>query len=218
MILRKALRLTITVIFCFVSFFAVAAHADNLADEAELQFKLGAESYQKGDFTGALEHFLASNRLVPNRNVVFNIARTYEELHAAPDAYRYYVDALVGETRDDQKRRIEDALKRVAPQVAVLKVTTDPPGAAVYLDRRDLGARGNTPANLGLSAGRHKVIVRARRLRIRRARQRRSRSRPRTKYFVQPRRDFGNGARRRRRRRDGENRRRRQRGARDNSL
>lgn len=135
------------------------ALADNLADEAELQFKLGAESYQHGDFTGALEHFLASNRLVPNRNVLFNIARTYEELHNAPDAYRYYVDALGGETRADQKQRIEDALRRVAPQVAVLKVTTDPPGATVYLDRRDLGARASTPANLGLSAGRHKVIV-----------------------------------------------------------
>ena len=105
----------------FASLVFDRALADNLADEAELQFKLGAESYQKGDFTGALEHFLASNRLVPNRNVVFNIARTYEELHNAPDAYRYYVDALAGETRDDQKRRIDDALKRVAPQVAVSK-------------------------------------------------------------------------------------------------
>src|SRR5215470_3063777 len=119
------------------------ARADGVADEADLQFTIGAEAYQKGDFTGALEHFLASNRLVPNRNVVFNIARTYEELKAAPDAYRYYVEALQGESRADQIRRIEDALKRVAPSVAVLKVTTDPPGATVYLDRKDLGARGN---------------------------------------------------------------------------
>ncbi len=147
---------------CVALFGALAprgAIADNLADEAELQFKLGAEAYQKNDFTGALEHFLASNRLVPNRNVLFNIARTYEELKASPDAYRYYVDALQGETRSDQVKRIDDALKRVAPQVAVLKVTTDPPGATVYLDRRDLGARGNTPANLGLASGKHKVLV-----------------------------------------------------------
>jgi outer membrane receptor protein involved in Fe transport len=135
------------------------ARADNLADEADLQFKLGAEAYQKNDFTGALEHFLASNRLVPNRNVLFNIARTYEELKAAPDAYRYYVDARAGETRADQLRRIDEALHRVAPFVAVLKVSSEPPGATVYLDRKDLGARGNTPANLGLAAGRHKIIV-----------------------------------------------------------
>ncbi|MEO6418198.1 MAG: hypothetical protein ABIP39_02245, partial [Polyangiaceae bacterium] len=43
------------------------ARADDLADESELQFQLGAERYTKGDFRGALEHFLASNRLVNNR-------------------------------------------------------------------------------------------------------------------------------------------------------
>src|SRR4051812_38541058 len=75
-----------------------AARADGLADEAELQFQIGAERYQAGDFTGALEHFLASNQLVPNRNVVFNIARTYEQMRRYADAHRYYVDALDGET------------------------------------------------------------------------------------------------------------------------
>ncbi len=135
------------------------ARADNLADEADLQFQLGADAYEKADFKVALEHFLTSNRLVPNRNVLFNIARTYEQLHEAPDAYRYYVDALAGETRAAQVRRIHDALARVAPSVAVLKVITQPPGATVYLDRKDLGPRGNTPADLGLPSGHHKVIV-----------------------------------------------------------
>ncbi len=157
--MRSFRRLLVLFAFLCLALAPNIVRADNLADEAELQFKLGAEAYQKGDYTGALEHFLASNRLVPNRNVVFNIARTYEELHVAPDAYRYYVDAAQGETRADQKQRIDDALRRVAPLVAVLKVTTEPAGATVYLDRKDLGARGNTPANLGLSAGKHKIIV-----------------------------------------------------------
>jgi outer membrane receptor protein involved in Fe transport len=157
--LKRPSRYLALLLFVVALLSSMGARADNLADEADLQFRLGAAAYQKGDFTSALEHFLASNRLVPNRNVVFNIARTYEELKVAPDAYRYYVEALKGETRPEQKRRIEEALKRVAPQVAVLKVTTDPPGATVYLDRKDLGARGNTPANLGLAAGRHKIIV-----------------------------------------------------------
>ena len=153
-------RLLPTLALLALSFsFTPSALADNLADEADLQFKLGADAYQKGDFSGALEHFLASNRLVPNRNVIFDIARSYEELHNAPSAYRYYVEALDGETRADQKQRIEEALKRIAPSVAVLKVTTDPPGATVYLDRKDLGSRGNTPRNLGLGAGRHKIMV-----------------------------------------------------------
>src|SRR4051812_35501660 len=90
---------------------ASSAHADDLADEADLQFNLGADRYEAGDFKGALEHFLASNRLVGNRNVVFNIARTYEQLRRAPDAYRYYVQALDGETNAPARKRIEEAIQ-----------------------------------------------------------------------------------------------------------
>jgi outer membrane receptor protein involved in Fe transport len=138
---------------------ARVARGDDAADEADLQFQLGADRYEKGDFMGALEHFLASNRLVPNKNVVFNIARTYEQLKRAPDAYRYYVLALESETNANARRRIEEAIKRITPQVAILKIESTPPGATIYLDRKDLGPRGETPRTLGLPAGRHKVIL-----------------------------------------------------------
>src|SRR5439155_25283113 len=98
----------------------------------DLQFEIGAEAYQKGDFRTALEHFLTSNRLVPNRNVVFNIARTYEQLKRYADAHRYYVDALEGETNPQTISTIKDAIKRIAPNVAVLRVESDPPGAIIY--------------------------------------------------------------------------------------
>src|SRR5262245_15143206 len=130
---------------------AVAAHGDGVADEADLQFTMGAESYTKGEFTGALEHFLASNRLVPNRNVMFNIARAYEQLGRFPDAYRYYVDAARGETSDGKLQKdVTAALARIGPRVAVISVETSPPGATIYLDRKDLGSVGSSPAHLGL--------------------------------------------------------------------
>jgi outer membrane receptor protein involved in Fe transport len=135
------------------------AHADDVADEADLQFNLGAEAYQKGDFKGALEHFLASNRLVANRNVQFNIARTYERLTKYPDAFRWYVRALEGENDKTTRDRIEAALRGMAPNVAVLRVETDPPGARVFLDRKDLGERGSSPQRLGLTPGRYTVIA-----------------------------------------------------------
>ena len=136
------------------------AVADGVADEADLQFGIGATAYSKGDFTSALEHFLASNRLVPNRNVMFNIARAYEQLQRYPDAYRYYVDAGRGEGGDTKlKADVVDALARVAPKVAVIKVETSPPGATVYVDRKDLGSIGTSPARLGLKAGTYKLVV-----------------------------------------------------------
>src|SRR5262245_36727034 len=108
-----------------------AALGAGASDEAELHFQLGADAYQKGDFTGALEHCIAPNRLAPNRNVTFNIARTFENLRRYPDAYRYYVTvASVPGAEDPQTTKaIEDAIARISPNVAVLDVETTPPGA-----------------------------------------------------------------------------------------
>src|SRR5262245_32789961 len=75
----------------------------DLAEEADLQFRLGIASYRAGNFMPALEHLLASHRLVPNRNVVFNLARTYEELGELDSAWRYY-DQYVQAEPDPKKR------------------------------------------------------------------------------------------------------------------
>jgi outer membrane receptor protein involved in Fe transport len=135
------------------------ARADGLADEAELYFQLGAEAYQKGDYRTALQHFLASNRLVPNRNVVYNVARSFERLGRFADAYRYYVDARVGESDARVLAELDASLARIAPEVAVLLVETSPTGATVYLERKDLGSRGRTPRLLAVAPGSYRVLV-----------------------------------------------------------
>jgi outer membrane receptor protein involved in Fe transport len=135
------------------------ARADGLADEAELHFQLAAEHYQKGEFREALENFLFSNRLVPNKNVVFNIARTFEQLKRYADAHRYYIDALAVETDPKIIGDLNAAILRVAPNVAVIKVETTPPGATVYIDRKDLGSRGRSPRPLGVPEGKYQVLV-----------------------------------------------------------
>jgi outer membrane receptor protein involved in Fe transport len=136
------------------------AQAD-VAGEADLHFTLGAERFRAHDYRAALEHFLASNRLAPNRNVMFNLAETYAQLKQYPDAYRYYAQALEGERDPSEQARIERALRRVAASVAVLRVRSDPPGATVYVDREDLGARGTAPLLLAFPAGKYRILARA---------------------------------------------------------
>jgi outer membrane receptor protein involved in Fe transport len=137
----------------------VQAHADGAADEADLHFELGIKAFRSNDYLGALEHFLASNRLVPNRNVVFNVAKSYEQLGRFAEAHRYYVDALDGETNPKTIAELEAALANIAPKVAVLRVNTTPPGATIYLDRKDLGSRGRTPRPLAVAPGSYEVLV-----------------------------------------------------------
>lgn len=138
---------------------AVEGPTADLAEEADLQFNLGVELYRQGQLQSALEHLLASNRLAPNRNVVFNIARIYEQLGRLPEAYRHYADFARDETEAAARGEAERALARLAPRVALLSVESTPPGATFFLDRRDLGARGRTPAVLAVSPGAHTVFL-----------------------------------------------------------
>jgi len=133
--------------------------ADDLADQAELEFSLGADAYQRGDYKVALQHFLSSNRLVANKNVLFNIARSYEQLKAYPAAFRYYSLSLQSETDSEAKNKIHTALAQIKKYVMVLRVTTRPAGATLYIDRKDLGARGASPQLLGLSPHAYKLIA-----------------------------------------------------------
>jgi len=133
--------------------------ADGLADEAELNFQIGADFYRAGDFRQALQHFMLSNRLVPNRNVVFNIARTFERLQRFADAYRWYTDARAGETDATIVADIDSALSSIAPRVALISVETEPVGATLYVDRRDLGSVAVAPRRLALAEGTYRILA-----------------------------------------------------------
>jgi outer membrane receptor for ferrienterochelin and colicins len=135
------------------------ARADSSADEAEIRFLRGTAHYKAGRYEEALGDFFMSNRLAPNRNVVFNIARSYEALHRYEESYRYYVEYLAAESSPDERRVAEQKLQELAPRVALLRIESTPPGATVYLDRRDLGGRGQTPLLIAQAPGAHQVIL-----------------------------------------------------------
>lgn len=152
------MRLLLVAIVMASSGTVVAQRSAN-ADEAEHHFQRGAADYQAGRFADALEHFLASNRLVPNVNVLYNIARTYERLRRPADAHRYYVESLASEDDESTRRDIEQALQRLAEDVAVIDVVSNPPGARIYLNRRDLGAVGVSPRPVAVEAGAYRVLL-----------------------------------------------------------
>jgi len=132
----------------------------DLADEADIQFELGVAAYRRRDYLGALEHLLISNRLVSNRNVVFNIARAYEQLGRYDEAFRHYQDYLDLERDPARRMGAAEAITRIRPRVALVSVESDPPGAQVFVDRVDLGSRGQTPLILALDPGERTVILR----------------------------------------------------------
>lgn len=138
---------------------APAAPSPDIAEEADLHFELGVQAYRAGDFRQALVHLLSSNRLAPNKNVIYNIARSYEQLGEFEQAWKHYSDYVVLEADPRLRKGAEEALVRIQPKVALLRVETRPPGATIYVERKDLGARGAAPRALALEPGTHRVLV-----------------------------------------------------------
>ncbi|MGI5860696.1 MAG: TonB-dependent receptor domain-containing protein [Myxococcales bacterium] len=135
------------------------ASADNTADEADLLFKRGVDFYRARRFEDALVQFFGSNRLVKNRNVILNIARCYEQLRRYEEAYRYYDDVLAEDPTEEDRQIVEQSLKRLAPRLALVRVVSDPPGAEIFVERKDLGSRGVAPKTLALKPGKTDVFL-----------------------------------------------------------
>jgi outer membrane receptor protein involved in Fe transport len=135
------------------------ARAGDVADEAQFHFARGTQFYRQARFDDALAEFYASNRLVPNRNVQFNIARSLEQLHLYDEAFRAWSELLRGSPPAAERAAIEGAIDKLRPHLALLLVTTTPPGAEIYANRRDLGSLGVTPKLLALPPGHLKVLL-----------------------------------------------------------
>src|SRR5262245_45801604 len=110
------------------------ARADSTADEADARFLRANQLFKAARYDEALVEFLTSNRLVRNHNVIFNIARTYEALGRFEEAYRYYAEYIREEPNREERAAAQRRLRVIEPQVALISIESDPPGATVYLE------------------------------------------------------------------------------------
>jgi outer membrane receptor for ferrienterochelin and colicins len=129
------------------------------ADEAQFHFLRGNRAYQERRYEDALASYYLSNRLVPNRNVEFNIARCLDRLGRYDEAYRAWSSLFDEGLPDKDHRAVKDAIDQLRPHLALLDIETTPPGATIYAVRRDLGALGVTPKSLALRPGLTKIIL-----------------------------------------------------------
>ena len=108
----------------------------------------------------SLEAYVDSLQIVRSRNALFNAAIVLSELERYDESFNYFteylrIEGLSGTDRADAARRRDE----LRTKVAVLQVITEPVGALVWVDRKDLAPRGETPIELALPPGEHRVFV-----------------------------------------------------------
>lgn len=138
--------------------------------EARVYFEEGNRLFQEasrahGERRSALLQrslgaYVDSLQIVRSRNALFNAAIVLGELERYDESFNYFteylsIDGLTEADRAEANQR-RDALRA---KVAVLRIVTDPEAAQVWVNRKDLAPRGDTPIELALPAGEHKVFV-----------------------------------------------------------
>ncbi len=153
---RSLLRMA-TLATLLVSSSALHAAPGSAQEQAAKDaFRRGNEAYEKKKFADALEHYRRSYDSVPRPNVLFNIARTKEQLGDYEGAFLDYTRFL--QVAEASNKRLLDARAKLdelqQKALVTVSVTSEPPGAAITADNEGRPL-GYTPGEMKLKPGPH---------------------------------------------------------------
>ena len=135
------------------------AHADDAA-EARFHAAAARRAYAARRFEEALDHFLLAHEAAPSASTLYNAALAADLSGSAGLAYEFFDEflALPGQSaalrQDAEQRR-----QRLSSRLALVRIESEPAGAAIVVDRPELGDFGVTPRTLALPAGTHQVTL-----------------------------------------------------------
>lgn len=138
----KAVLLSLAV----VAALAAPAAADDAAAtkrEADRHFKTGVKLFEESKYSEALAEFEQAYALASHPLVLYNLAATHRALSQyaqAVDFYNRFLSEGKGVVKPAQLAKGQRELDDLLRLIARVDVTTDPPGAAVSVDGRAIGA------------------------------------------------------------------------------
>jgi tetratricopeptide (TPR) repeat protein len=138
------------------------AAADPTQKAREL-FLAAQKLYKEARYADAIAKFEEAYAVKPSPVLFFNIGKCHEQLGDVPKAMRAYRDYLRMAPDAKDKDTVSDAIANLERRLKEkglqqLLVFADPPNAIIEVDGKVLG---NSPASIELTAGNHKLVVKA---------------------------------------------------------
>ncbi len=139
-----------------------AVSAGDMQRAKEL-FGEGQKLYKAGEYIKALAKFEEAYAVRPHPAISYNIGKCYEQLGENGKAMRAFRDYLRMQPEAKDKESVLDAIANLERRLKEkglqqMLVFADPPTAKIEIDGKDLGVQ---PASTELTAGQHKIAVRA---------------------------------------------------------
>lgn len=150
---------------------AVRAQAVDPNAEARVHFQRGNDLLVRADrsrgarqrrlLEQALEQFVLTLQHVRSRNALYNAGLCLSRLERPVEAFGYFREYLqVPGLSDEERADGSSRLDAIRAQVGVVQVDPGIAGADVFVDRLDLAPRGQTPLEVAVTPGAHRLFVR----------------------------------------------------------
>lgn len=139
---------------------ATSPAAADVAGEARFFDGVARRAFEAGHYEQALDAFLQANAAAPSSRALYNIAICADLAGKDAVAFAYYREHLSSDDTDAERQA--DATRRLTKlekALALVEVTSSPPGANVYADRVELGSYGPTPVTIVVAEGEHRLIL-----------------------------------------------------------
>jgi tetratricopeptide (TPR) repeat protein len=130
-------------------------------NRARVLFQRGVSAYRDAKYYDAVQIFLETQRIYPDTQLCFNIARAYENLGNVNAALSYYREYLRRADRPSDGADVRERVHKLQEQLAErglqqLTVLSEPVGATLVLDGKPAGI---TPWTGETYPGKHRLLL-----------------------------------------------------------
>lgn len=136
---------------------------DTPEGQYDARMAAGRKAYSRGDYEAAITEFQAAFEAKPDAAALYNIAKSYERLARYEEAIDYFEQYLALEPEAPDRADVEETIlrlrKAIRERFQELTVSSEPPGADIYLDDRNSEIIGQTNFSLKVTPGPHTLYL-----------------------------------------------------------